>query len=127
MMDGEISHDKITRFLNSNEFSSKDLWKRVKKIVREIESEDGCLIFDDTVQEKKWTDENDIICWHYDHTKGRNVKGLNILNMLYYSNKVSIPVGFEIIKKDILYSDIKTKKVKRKSLKTKNEGIVNQI
>jgi len=30
--------------------------------------------------------------------------------MLYYSNEVSIPVGFEIIKKDILYSDIKTKR-----------------
>ena len=39
--------------------------------------------------------------------------------MLYYSNEVSIPVGFEIIKKDILYSDIK--KQKRKSKKTKNE------
>ena len=121
MMDGEISHDQITRFLNNNEFTSKDLWKRVKKIVREIESEDGCLIFDDTVQEKKWTDENDIICWHYDHTKGKSVKGLNILNMLYYSNEISIPVGFEIIRKNILYRDIKTKKQKRKSKTTKNE------
>ena len=121
MLDKEVSHDQITRFLSNNEFTSKDLWKRVKKTVREIESEDGCLIFDDTVQEKKWTDENDIICWHYDHTKGKSVKGLNILNMLYYSNEVSIPVGFEIIKKDILYSDIKTKKQKRKSKKTKNE------
>jgi hypothetical protein len=123
MMNGEISHDQVTRFLNKNEFSSKDLWKKVKKTVREIESEDGCLIFDDTVQEKKWTDENDIICWHYDHTKGKSVKGLNILNMLYYSNGISIPVGFEIIKKDILYSDIKTKKQKRKSKKTKNEQL----
>ena len=120
-LDNEVSHDQITRFLKNSEFTSKDLWKRVKKIVREIESEDGCLIFDDTVQEKKWTDENDIICWHYDHTKGKSIKGLNILNMLYYSNEVSIPVGFEIIKKDILYSDIKTKKQKRKSKKTKNE------
>ena len=29
-----------------------------------------------------------------------NSKVLNILNMLYCSNEVSIPVGFEIIKKD---------------------------
>jgi hypothetical protein len=35
---------------------------QVKKSVREIESEDGCLIFDDTVQEKKWTDESNIMC-----------------------------------------------------------------
>jgi hypothetical protein len=97
MTEGEVSHDKITRFLSSNEFTSKDLWQKVKKTVREIESEDGCLIFDDTIQEKKWTDENDIICYHYDHTKGRTVKGLNILNALYYANNTSIPVAFEII------------------------------
>jgi len=30
LVDGEISHDKITRFLNRNEFSSKELWKYVK-------------------------------------------------------------------------------------------------
>ena len=54
MVDNAVSHDQITRFLSKNEFTSKELWKRVKKTVREVESEDGCLIFDDTVQEKKW-------------------------------------------------------------------------
>jgi hypothetical protein len=28
-------------------------------------------------------DENDIICWHYDHTQGCNVKGINFLSALY--------------------------------------------
>ena len=40
MLDKEVSHDQITRFLSNNEFRSKDLWKRVKKTVREIESKD---------------------------------------------------------------------------------------
>jgi len=57
MTDNAVSHDQITRFLSKNKFGSKELWKRVKKTVREIESEEGCLIFDDTVQEKKWTDD----------------------------------------------------------------------
>jgi hypothetical protein len=121
MLNNEVSHDQITRFLNSNEFTSKELWKKVKKTVREIESEDACLIFDDTIQEKKWTDENEIICWHYDHTKGKSVKGINLLNSLYYSNEVSTPVGFAIIKKPIQFIDPKTKKIKRKSEKTNNE------
>jgi hypothetical protein len=68
MLDGKVSHDQITRFLSKNEFTSKDLWKRVKPTVREVESDDACLIFDDSVQEKKWTDESDIMCWHFDHT-----------------------------------------------------------
>ncbi len=46
MTDNEVSHDQGTRFLSKNEFGSKELWKQVKKTVREIESKDGCLIFD---------------------------------------------------------------------------------
>jgi len=119
MMDGSVSHDQITRFLSKKSYCSKDLWKQVKSTVREIESEDACLIFDDTIQEKKWTKESDVICWHFDHTIGKSVKGINMLNALYYSNEVSIPVAFEIVSKPIQYSDIKTRKVKRESEITK--------
>lgn len=121
MMEGEISHDEITRLLSKQEFSSKHLWKAVKPTVREVESEEACLIFDDTIQEKQWTDENEIMCWHYDHCEGRAVRGINLLNALYYSGDVSIPVAFEVIRKSIQFSDIKTRKVKRASTVTKNE------
>lgn len=126
MTDNKVSHDQITRFLSKNKFGSKELWKRVKKTVREIESEDGCLIFDDTVQEKKWTDESDIMCWHFDHTVGKSVRGINMLNAIYYSNGVSIPLSFEIIKK-YQYSDMETKAVKRKATITKNELMRDMI
>jgi len=121
MMEGEVSHDQITRLLSEQEFTSKNLWKEVKSTVRQIECEDACLIFDDTIQEKQWTDENEIMCWHYDHCEGRTVKGINVLNALYYSGDVSIPVAFEVIRKPILFSDITTRKVKRASMVTKNE------
>ena len=127
MMDNQISHDQVTRFLSNNEFTSKELWKKVKKTVREIESDDACLIFIDTIQEKKWTDESEMMCWHFDHTVGKSVRGINMLNALYYSNEVSIPVAFEIVKKPIRFSDIKTKKKKRKSEITKNELMRNII
>ena len=121
MMDNEVSHDQITRFLLKNKFDSKDLWKEVKPTVREVESEEACLIFDDTIQEKKWTQESEMNCYHFDHTVGKTVKGINLLNALYYSNEVSIPIAFEIVKKSIRYSDLKTKKERRKSDTTKNE------
>lgn len=121
MMEGEISHDQMTRLLSKQEFNSKDLWLEVKATVRQVECEDACLIFDDTIQEKQWTDENEIMCWHYDHCQGRTVKGINLLNALYYSGEVSIPVAFEVIRKPIEFSDIATRKVKRASTETKNE------
>ncbi len=121
MMEGEVSHDEITRLLSKQEFTSKHLWKEVKPSVRQVEREDACLIFDDTIQEKQWTDENEIMCWHYDHCEGRSVRGINLLNALYHSGDVSIPVAFEVIRKPIQYSEIATRKVKRASTVTKNE------
>ena len=61
----EVSHDQVTRTLAGAEQTSKDLWKQVKPTVRKVESNEGMLIFDDTVQEKAWMDENELIAWHY--------------------------------------------------------------
>jgi len=121
MVNGQVSHDQVTRFLSGDEYTSKDLWQAVKPTVRQIEREDAVLIFDDTVQEKPYTDENEVMCWHYDHSKGRAVQGFNLLNCLYHAGDTSIPVAFELIKKSLEYCDLKTRKHQRASLVTKNE------
>lgn len=133
LVDEDISHDSISRFLSGNEFNSKTLWEKVKPLVRKYETEDACLIFDDTIVEKPYTDENDMICWHWDHSKGKNVKGVNMLNAFYHtqdaqmSQPLRIPVGFELILKTMLFSVVKTKKEKRISPVTKNELMRNMI
>lgn len=121
LLDGEISHDKVTRFLSERLYTGKDLWREVKPVIRQIEHDDGSLLFDDTIQEKAWTDENDLICWHFDHCSGRTVKGLNLLNALYHHRDVSIPVDFRLVLKPVQFSDIATRQVKRMSEVTKNE------
>jgi hypothetical protein len=127
LLDGLISHDKITRTLSGHEYCSKDLWHEVKPLVREHESEDACLIFDDTIVSKPYTDENDLICWHWDHSKNRNEKGINLLTAFYHtsspnsSEPLRIPVSFECVKKTVRFCDPKSGKEKRKSAVTKNE------
>lgn len=90
--DGLISHYKITRSLSEPEFGPKDLWKEVKPIVKKVSSEEAVVIFDDSVLEKAYSKENEMICWHYDNSKQREVKGINLLTGLYFSNGISIPV-----------------------------------
>ena len=121
MVEGEISHDKVTRFLSEEDFTSAKLWKKVKPAVREIESEEGVIIFDDTIEEKPSTDENEIVSWHYDHSQGKTVKGINIITALYYSKGVRAPVAYDIVRKTKTVIDTKTGKDKRVSEKTKNE------
>ncbi len=121
LSEGKISHDKVTRFLSSEDFTSSKLWKLIKPTVREIENEEGVIIIDDTIEEKPSTDENEIICWHYDHSKGRTIKGVNIISAMYYSNGFRIPVSFDLVRKTKTVIDKKTKKEKRISERTKNE------
>ena len=121
LLNGEISHDQVQRSLAGEPQTSADLWRIAKPHVRKIESEDGVAIVDDSIAEKPYTDENDIICWHYDHAQQRTVKGINFVTCLYHNQGVSLPVGFELVRKTQRYIDPKNGKEKRRSDKTKNE------
>jgi hypothetical protein len=122
-----LSHDQITRFLGGKEFDNKDLWKIVKPHVRAIQSTDAVLIFDDTIEEKLYTDESELISWHYDHTVGRSVKGINLLSALYYSEGISLPVSLHFIQKTELVADKKTGKDKWQSPISKNEVLKQMV
>ena len=117
----ELSHDQVTRFLSQQPLSDRDLWQIVKPQIRAIESPDAVLIIDDTVQEKPSTDESELITWHYDHSQGRTVKGINLLSALYLSRDVSLPVAFELVQKTMLITDPKTGKDKWVCPQTKND------
>jgi hypothetical protein len=121
LMKGQVSHDQITRLLARKPYESADLWKIVKPYVRQMQSDDGVMIVDDSIAEKPYTDENDIICWHWDHAHHRAVKGINFVSLLYHSQAVSLPVGFALIAKTEHYVDPKDGKEKRRSPTSKNE------
>jgi Transposase DDE domain. len=121
VLEGEISHDQVSRHLAGKKKTAADLWLTVKPFVRQVQSEAGVLIIDDSIEEKPYTDENDLVCWHYDHSKAALVKGINFLTALYASQGVSLPVGFHLIAKTEKYLDPKTQKEKRRSPASKNE------
>lgn len=127
LLDGAISHDKITRFLSGSDFTSADLWHLVKPLVRQVQSEDAVLVFDDSVEEKLYTDESELICWHWDHCFGRNVKGINFLTCLYRAPDAALPVAFELIKKSAWETDKKTGKTRRVCPKTKNDYLREMV
>lgn len=147
-----VSKDKLSRFLGGVElftsnqsvdgveqkkgyvkdhtaFDNQELWKQVKTDVRSCECvESAMLIVDDTLIEKPYSEENDIICYHHDHCTGQNIKGINLLNGgLYYNNQdLYIPIFAEIISKTIKYTD-KDGKEKRKAEVNKNELFRNNF
>lgn len=132
MVDEAYSHDQITRFLGQKQQDQKRYWKTIKPTIRQVENDEGVLLIDDTIEEKPYTDENDIVCYHYDHSQGRTVKGINIVNFLYHTaideeQDMSIPVAFELVTKTEVYWDKKSQKYKRRSKVSKNELVRERL
>ncbi|MDR1301208.1 MAG: transposase [Treponema sp.] len=75
--------------------------------------------------------ENEIICWYYDHSKGRKVKGINILTAFYMAEnecgKLQTPIDYQIVSKTKVETDSKTGKEQRVSEQSKNEMMRDMI
>lgn len=126
LVDNAYSHDQITRFLGQEQYDQKRYWAIIKPIVRAVEHEAGVLLVDDTLEEKPYTDESELVCYYYDHSQDRVVKGINIINFVYHTSleteqELSLPVAFELVTKSEVYHHKKTGKSKRKSKISKNE------
>src|ERR1035438_5209955 len=50
-----LSHDDVTRFLKNNHFTPSMLWKKIEPIL--VQSPNGYAIFDDSVQNKNYSNK----------------------------------------------------------------------
>ncbi len=121
VLEGEISHDQVSRHWSGKQQTGAGLWRTVNPFVRQVQSAAGVLIIDDASEEKPYTDENDLGCWHSDHAKAALVKGINFLTALSASQGVSLPVGLHLVAKTEKYLAPKTQKERRRSPVSKNE------
>lgn len=124
ILNNKISHDKITRFLNNENLSQSNLWNSVssyKNFQSTLENNETCLIIDDTIIPKEHRKETDQTCWHYDHAKGRCLKGIQYMTCFLTNKQIKVPINYRIIEKTEKYEDKLTKREKRRSKKTKNE------
>lgn len=107
VLNNTYSHDKVTRMLAQAELSQQTFWKQVKGVIRQVESESGVISIDDTIEEKPYSSENELISWHFDHSQGRSVKGINLVTFTYVQDlpdgqKVKVPIAWEAVRKDLL-------------------------
>jgi len=106
VLNDRYSHDSVTRMLAQGELSQQKYWKQIKRVVRQVESELGVISIDDTIEEKPHSAENELISWHYDHSQGKSVKGINMVTFTYVNGldtgvKVKLPLAWELVRKDI--------------------------
>lgn len=119
---GQISHDRFTRLLAGGTIDSKRLWRQAKPLVEEMVDSIDCVVvgIDDTIQAKPHSRQNELNCWHYDHTKGQTVKGINFLSAVLTTDHLATPIGVEFIRKSECVVD-SDGQLRRRSPVTKNE------
>ena len=49
------------------------------------------LSFDDSIEEKQYTDSGELVCWHWDHVFKRSVKGVRFLTVLIEVRGMQLP------------------------------------
>jgi hypothetical protein len=121
VLEGEISHDQVSRHLSGKKQTGADRWRTGNPFVRQVPSAAGGLSIADSLEEKPDTDENDLVGWHSDQAKAALVTGSNLLTAVYASQGVRLPVGFHVIAKTEKDLDPKTQKERRRRPVSKHE------
>jgi len=122
VLQGQISHDRFTRLLSSGRLDSQCVWRQAKPLVDEMVDSGDCVVvgIDDTIQEKPHSRENELNCWHYDHTRGQTVKGINFLSAVLAAGELTTPIAVEFVHKSETVVD-EQGQLRRRSPVTKNE------
>ena len=81
----QISHDKINRYLKNEKLTPRILWDNVKDLI--VFDENAYIIFDDTVLDKRFSEEMEIVRRQYSGNEHGVVKGIGIVNCIYVNPK----------------------------------------
>ncbi|MBK2297321.1 transposase [Francisella philomiragia] len=102
MLDNVVKHDSFSRMLKLGNYGSTYIWSKAKTVLKSLKDTTKILSLDNTIIHKPDSKVNEVVNWFYDHSKGRAVKGINLISALLHTPTANIPVGFELQTKDQL-------------------------
>ena len=80
-----LSHDAVNRFLRNDKLTAKIIWEHVKGDI--VPSENGCLVFDDSVLDKGHSHCIEMVKLQYSGNAHGLIKGISMVNCLYVNPK----------------------------------------
>lgn len=104
--DNVLSHDSVSKWLSEETFDAKNLWPHVKDM---IEKETGYLIADDSVLDKRFSKNNELVGRHWSGNEHRLICGIDLVNLLWTKGEECVPCDYRIYQSE------------EKKVKTKNE------
>lgn len=82
---GKVSHDKVSDFLAANRIPARELWKQVRRILRD--SEESYLVVDDSVQDKTYSQKIELARYQWSGLEGGVIRGIGVVSLLHVEAK----------------------------------------
>lgn len=106
-VDGRFSHDQVSRLLASGEVNDKMLYLKAKRIIDKKETKGLVTVsLDDSIQAKPYSEINGVVNWHYDHTLGWCVKGINFVSAPR-DEEINVPLSLQAVEKELWWDEKK--------------------
>ena len=95
-----MSHDSVSRWLNSQQLRPREVWENAKEL---IDPKEPCvLIVDDTVLDKNRSKKIGLVQHQYSGNVHGVVAGIGVVSLLWYGleSKRYIPIDYRVYNKD---------------------------
>ncbi len=101
-----ISHDVVTDMLRQKRFMPREVWKLVKDRIED--SPEACLIVDDSVHDKRYSQSIELVRAQYSGNEHRVVRGIGVVSLVHSAgkDKAFYPIDYRVYAPDV---DGKTK------------------
>jgi hypothetical protein len=82
----KFSHDTINRYLRNEQLTPSLLWQNIKLYLKGFE--DGEIVFDDTVLDKRYGQNIELVSRQYSGTEHRVLPVIGLINCIYINRKI---------------------------------------
>src|SRR5215211_5794151 len=89
-----ISHDAVTDYLARAKTTAAHLWELVRPLLNDTEQ--GYLIVDDSVQDKRYSQRIELVQPQYSGAAGGIVRGIGVVNLVHTDGVDYYPIDFRI-------------------------------
>ena len=76
-----VSHDLVKKYLERDRLTAGQLWRQIKEDI--VASEEGYILFDDTVLDKTHSRKIDSVRWQYSGNAHGIIRGIGLVNCVY--------------------------------------------
>ncbi len=78
-----VSHDAVSDYLAQAKSTAHQLWELVQPLLNDTDSEKAYLIVDDSVQDKRYSNQIELVRRQYSGAAGGLVRGIGVVNLVH--------------------------------------------